>query len=147
MRFVFVVTYGRSGSTLLQSILNSIDGYKICGENFNALYYLYKTCQMVTNTVEKQGRVERNGVIGAERGWMGANEVEYKEFVADMLNSFITRVLRPTPETRVLGFKEIRYSELNYDEFHKFLNFISEHFPGAKFIFNKRKPADVAQSS
>ena len=31
--FVFVVTYGRSGSTLLQTVLQSIDGYFIRGEN------------------------------------------------------------------------------------------------------------------
>ena len=41
--FVFVVTYGRSGSTLLQKVLGDIDGYHISGENNNALYGLYQS--------------------------------------------------------------------------------------------------------
>ena len=42
---VVIITYGRSGSTLLQSLLNSIDGVHISGENggiINQLYYTYK---------------------------------------------------------------------------------------------------------
>ena len=34
-RTVNIVTYGRSGSTLLMGLLNAIDGYRIRGENFN----------------------------------------------------------------------------------------------------------------
>lgn len=34
---ILVITYGRSGSTLLQGILNSIDGILIRGENHNFL--------------------------------------------------------------------------------------------------------------
>src|SRR5688572_1085508 len=33
---LFIVTYGRSGSTLLQGVLNSIPGYLIRGENDGA---------------------------------------------------------------------------------------------------------------
>ncbi len=39
--YLFIVTYGRSGSTLLQGILNSIPGYLIRGENRAALFHLY----------------------------------------------------------------------------------------------------------
>ncbi|HEY9292796.1 MAG TPA: hypothetical protein VIP98_16060, partial [Microlunatus sp.] len=40
--YLFVVTYGRSGSTLLQGILNSIPGYLVRGENRSVLRHLYK---------------------------------------------------------------------------------------------------------
>ncbi len=38
---VFVVTYGRSGSTLLTGILNSIPGFLIRGENRDAVHHLF----------------------------------------------------------------------------------------------------------
>ena len=39
---ILIITYGRSGSTLLQGILNSIDGCLIRGENYNAIFYLFE---------------------------------------------------------------------------------------------------------
>ena len=38
---VFVMTYGRSGSTLLMGILNSIPGWLLRGENRHAMRHLY----------------------------------------------------------------------------------------------------------
>ena len=37
---VFIVAQGRSGSTLLLKLLNSIKGYNICGENHGAISQL-----------------------------------------------------------------------------------------------------------
>ena len=45
--YVFVMTYGRSGSTLLMGLLNTIPGYLIRGENDDALRFLFdfhRTC-------------------------------------------------------------------------------------------------------
>ena len=45
--YVFVMTYGRSGSTLLMGLLNTIPGYLIRGENDDALRFLHdfhQTC-------------------------------------------------------------------------------------------------------
>ena len=39
--YVFVMTYGRSGSTLVQGLLNAIPGYLIRGENAAALNHLH----------------------------------------------------------------------------------------------------------
>ena len=39
--FVFIFTYGRSGSTLLMGLLNSLPHYCIRGENNNLLHRLY----------------------------------------------------------------------------------------------------------
>ena len=40
--YLFVVTYGRSGSTLLMGLLNSIPGYLVRGENWDALHHLFR---------------------------------------------------------------------------------------------------------
>jgi hypothetical protein len=47
--YVFIVTYGRSGSTLLQGVLNSIPGYLVRGENRQALRHL-RALMQITRT-------------------------------------------------------------------------------------------------
>lgn len=38
---ILIITYGRSGSTLLMSLLNTVDGVLIAGENYNlCLHFL-----------------------------------------------------------------------------------------------------------
>ena len=47
---VLIITYGRSGSTLLQGLLNSIDGCIVRGENYDACKGLFRTYQAVSYT-------------------------------------------------------------------------------------------------
>lgn len=139
--YVFVVTYGRSGSTLLQAILNGIDGYKINGENYNALLHLFRSCRSIDDAYEKWGQTT------PVRGWSGADQLEVEAYKADLLAAFIKRVLRPEAGTRVAGFKEIRYGESSEAEFFALIKFIEAGFPNAKILFNKRNAGDVSQSS
>lgn len=44
---VFIVTYGRSGSTLTQSLLNTLPGYQIRGENGNLAWFLARAVDVV----------------------------------------------------------------------------------------------------
>lgn len=46
-RYVFIVTYGRSGSTILQKIIGKAPGFYIAGENKDALFGLYDSCRSV----------------------------------------------------------------------------------------------------
>ena len=50
---VFVITYGRSGSTLMQGILNSIDGFHIKGENNGFVFKLFESYQLLVNAKEE----------------------------------------------------------------------------------------------
>ena len=63
-----------------------------------------------------------------------------------MLGSFVSEILRPPAEARVVGFKEIRFHEAGPDEFEPFLNFIHDNFAGCKFVFNTRPWEEVARS-
>lgn len=47
-RYVFVVAYARSGSTLLQAILASLVGFWMVGENADALGGLFDSVQAAT---------------------------------------------------------------------------------------------------
>ncbi|MHB1068086.1 MAG: hypothetical protein ACYC2Z_11785 [Candidatus Nanopelagicales bacterium] len=41
LRFVTVVTYGRTGSTVIQAALNALPGVVVRGENYAAMRGLY----------------------------------------------------------------------------------------------------------
>lgn len=45
--FVFLVTYGRAGSTLTQKYLNSLPDVCVRGENGNLLYHLFRAFHVV----------------------------------------------------------------------------------------------------
>jgi len=140
--YVFIVTYGRSGSTVLQSLLQSISGYCIRGENMNALYPLYLASRAVHDTRYKHGRKEHK----PNYPWYGADKVVPERFTEKLVNVFVKEVLQPSVGARVVGFKEIRFHEAGEEYFEGFMNFIYENFPKSKFVFNTRPWEEVATS-
>jgi len=54
-------------------------------------------------------------------------------------------VLRPAPDTRVIGFKEIRWHE-DPALFAPMLEFLQRYMPQARFIFNTRNADEVCRS-
>ncbi len=144
--YIFVVTYARSGSTLIQSLLNSLDGVQIRGENNNALFYLYQAFSGVKMTA-KLGRWGRESE--PDQPWYGAGEMKPIGFQNASLNALVRNVLCPTDGISVLGFKEIRYTPffMTDKQFKDYMDFLLGAFPGAKIVFNTRKADDVAKSA
>jgi hypothetical protein len=143
-RYVFVVTYGRSGSTLLMGLLNAIPGYRICGENYNALYRLYQADAAIRQAREKFSGTSE---LAPQSSWYGTPRVRPHRFRAELVDSFVNQVLRPQPGDRVLGFKEIRYTPGHVPDLAEYLRFLRECFPHSKIVFNHRDPAAVARSA
>ena len=142
-RYVFVVTYGRSGSTLLAGLLNAIPGYRIRGENYNTLYRLFQADAAIAKACDMFAGVDH---LGPESAWYGTPQVRPHLYRAGLIESFVTNVLRPEPGDRVIGFKEIRYTPLHMTDLTEYLAFIRDSFPRSKIIFNHRDPAAVARS-
>lgn len=138
--YVFIVTYGRSGSTLLQGILSSIPGYLIRGENGDALYGLYTFHSKLEKARADHSRKQK---LKATSPWYGIDEYPSDRAIAQIRQLALSTVLRPTTDTRVVGFKEIRWW---HDDWRKYLAFLREVFPGAKFVLNTRDRDDVAAS-
>jgi hypothetical protein len=143
-RYVFVVTYGRSGSTLLTGLLNTIPGYRIRGENLNALYRLY---QAVTAISEARGAHAKNDSRSPRSPWYGTLVWRPDDFRRDLVDAFVVNVLCPRPGDRVLGFKEVRYTEAHVPDLGPYLDFLLTAFPHAKIVFNHRAPEAVARSA
>lgn len=143
-RYVFVLTYGRSGSTLLMKILNGIEGYDIHGENYNTLFHLYRS-------IDAAGRAKaQRGASDSDAGtpWYGAPGIDAAGYASDAVEGFVANVLRPKPNSQVLGFKEIRNNNaiMNEAEFAGYVAFILAQFPNARIIFNTRNAEQVAAS-
>lgn len=143
--YVFIVTYGRSGSTLLQSLLNTIEGFQLRGENNNTLFHLYSAWAAVKDSVPLDGLRTKGEVTAPDHPWYGSEKIGLDSYGRDLARLFTQSVLQPDPGTRVSGFKEIRF-HFHAAHFRPQLNFIHSFFPNSRFIFNTRSHADVVKS-
>lgn len=138
--YVFVMAYGRSGSTLLQAILNSTPGVLIRGENRALPYYLHQFHKSALKDAAWAGDAARRKV----NPFFGIRDYPSDVAVERMRELLLDTVLRPERGTKVTGFKEIRWYQ---EDLPDYLAFMQQVFPGARFILNTRNLEDVAQSS
>ena len=138
--YVFIMTYGRSGSTLVQGLLNAIPGYLIRGENSAALNHLHGFHKTMLEESLRGNLVNRRKVT---HPFYGIPDFPPEQSLRDLRRLVLDTVLRPEPETRVTGFKEIRWYQPDLADYCDWLRAV---FPGARFVVNTRNQADVLQS-
>jgi len=138
--FVFVVAYGRSGSTLVQGLLSSIPGYLVRGENGDACYSLYRFHRGLE---EARATQTKKRPLRARDPWFGIDGYPREEALTRIRELILSTVLRPRAGTRVVGFKEIRWW---HEDWRDYLAFLREVFPGARFVINTRNHRDVSAS-
>lgn len=146
---VFLITYGRSGSTLLQRVLNSIDGCVVRGENNNALFHIFRCLSNLESAKEQfgigKGPIEGLSSEVDNNPWFGISSIDLDSFKKDLILSFVKNVIRAPEGCVAYGFKEIRY--LDHPSFmDEYLNFIKNSFSNPCFIFNIRDWDDVCKS-
>jgi Sulfotransferase family len=138
--YVFIMTYGRSGSTLVQGLLNAIPGYLIRGENSAALNHLHGFHKTMLEESQRGNLVNRRKVT---HPFYGMPDFPPEQSLRDVRRLVLDTVLRPEPETRVTGFKEIRWYQ---EDLADYCDWLRQVFPGARFVVNTRNQADVLQS-
>jgi hypothetical protein len=138
--YAFILTYGRSGSTLLQGVLGSAQGVLIRGENQDVPYELYRYHSQV---MHHRDRLARPEPLPATHPWFGIDGYPEQYALRSMRRLVTETLLRPRPDTKVLGFKEINWP---FGELIEYVDFLGELFPGARFIVNTRNLRDVAKS-
>lgn len=139
--YVFVVTHGRSGSTLLTGILNSIPGYLVRGENQGYVHHLFKAHRAVM--ARRQSQLASGEPTTSTHPWFGVEDYPPGVALDHMRRLVVDTLLRPAPDSRVLGFKEIRYGQQDVVEH---LTFLRTLFPSTKFVFNTRNREEVLRS-
>lgn len=141
MQHVFVMTYGRSGSTLLMGILNSLPGWLLRGENRHAMRHLY---EFHASGLRERARVNPARAAEPTHPWFGIESFPEQVSLEHIRALAEATLMRPEPGTRVTGYKEIRW----YDEdLPDYLAFLQQVFPGCRFVVNTRHLPDVAASN
>jgi len=142
-RHVLIVTYGRTGSTLLQGVLNSINGLLLRGENANAFYHFFTLHRAVLENV-------RRGItLLPNSPWFGFGEMGPDVLMTE-LRPLARRLLlgseADNPAVTALGFKEIRYLDV-VDDLEDYLDFLEQLLPDVAFVFNTRTHDDTVRSA
>ena len=144
---VLIITYGRSGSTLLQGLLNSIDGCIVRGENYNFCYGLFLSYQSLINTKLEFGN---KGSLEVTSPWYGAALYDEQRYITDA-RVLVRNQLLPADENDIkcYGFKEIRYlpGQYNISNLGRFLDFLAKLFPDPAFIVLTRSHDQVCNSA
>ncbi|SMO50432.1 sulfotransferase [Paracoccus laeviglucosivorans] len=138
----FIMTYGRSGSTLLQGLLNTIPDAEIRGENGNALFVLFLAVRAL-----RQSQAHSAPSTEPTHPWYGASLIDYDSYEAGLISQFKANVMPPSQGRSLTGFKEIRYQTMNSNDLGKFLGFVRKHFPRTAFIINTRDLDEVVASN
>lgn len=141
---ILVITYGRSGSTLLQGVLNSIDGVLIRGENENVFFDFFEAYRKLQRLKGKHV-----GAILPKQPWFGIglfDETLLLERLRDTARAILLADRIADPAVVCYGFKEVRYFEVGAD-FEAYWDFLGRLFPNPAFIINTRSLDDVVKSA
>jgi LPS sulfotransferase NodH len=144
---VIILTTGRSGSTLLQKLMNTRDDLVIWGEHagfMNALAYAWQAvenCESIgTNTASGEWLLEMPRPLNVE-AWPAWDVPFTKQsFLNDMRQMVSSQFAGKCDPGMRWGFKEIRYRS------QAVLNLFMALYPSCKLLFLLRDPVDVCVS-
>jgi len=138
---ILIISYGRSGSTLLQGVLNSIDGVVIRGENMNMCFHLFETYQALLKSKTHNGNSIQSPFYGSE----SLDEKYFLNRTKETVRNLLLANPKKESTTTCYGFKEIRYTQI-HEDLIGYLEFLRKLFPSPCFIFNTRNNEDVVKS-
>jgi len=140
LRYVVVVTYGRTGSTLLQGVLMTDPQVMIRGEQGGTIAYLMRWYTELCGHQDRL-RPDRNET-SRRHPFYGIGAFPRDIALQRLRRLLLDTLLRPRHDTRVVGFKEIGWPE----ELTECLDFLRAVLPGVRFVVNTRNLDDVVQS-
>eukprot|EP00192_Tetraselmis_astigmatica_P011190 CAMPEP_0117679990 /NCGR_PEP_ID=MMETSP0804-20121206/18100_1 /TAXON_ID=1074897 /ORGANISM="Tetraselmis astigmatica, Strain CCMP880" /LENGTH=369 /DNA_ID=CAMNT_0005489431 /DNA_START=646 /DNA_END=1755 /DNA_ORIENTATION=- len=128
--WLLVISEFRTGSTTSLAMFNSVPGFEISGEHFGILKEQEAIARKAWDSQHRPGAAFN----GAKHGF---DRQHYHCIVQETMRSVILGKDRDRigDRTAVLGFKEIRYTDL------RTLRFIASAFPCARFLFTFREDA------
>lgn len=145
-RFTFVVTYGRSGSTLVQGLLNALPGGLVRGENNLFVLPLYRSWSQLRDYHRRYGKLA--GERGVQSAFYGIDEFSADAF-AESVRELVMRQLYGSADpasVEVLGFKEVAWHRVRPKEGPAFFTFLDQVFPDARYVLHRRTHENVTAS-
>ena len=146
MRYAFVVTYGRSGSTLVQGLLNELPNTLIRGENNFFVLPLFRAVASVRSFKRLHGKAAASK--GVRSAFYGLDEVQVSDIITDT-RALVTRQLLGSVDpgtVDVLGFKEVLWHQIRPRETAAFFGFLDSTFPDARYVLHRRDHDQVVGS-
>jgi len=143
--YVFVVTYGRSGSTLTQGLLNTLPRTLVRGENNLYVLSMFRA-ERLAKTFKKQH--SKHGAGSISSAFYGLREMRMAEF-ARTTGELVTSQLLGGADPRevdAIGFKEVLWHSVTAEETDAFFSFMDDAFPGARYVLNQRDHEQVVGS-
>ena len=132
MKFILICATGRSGSTTLQRIINTIKDSNINGENYGSIINLlecYSNIKKTNNSGCYSDINKTNNKYIPENIWPAWYNCYDFENVKNNIKNTILSIITKDNSKKVVGFKEIRY----FGKTHLIDEFI-ELFPNTKII-------------
>ena len=138
-KIVLICATGRSGSTTMQRLINTIPDSNICGENFgaiNSLLEFYRRIKhsTVNNIPGHFNPASYDSVINKNIKPSWYNSYNYLQMV-NLIKTTIINMFKNKKTTNLWGFKEIRYDNGNI----KYIEDFKELFPQTKVIIQIRE--------
>lgn len=138
-KIVLICATGRSGSTTLQRIINTIPNSNICGENFGAINSLLEFYRRIkTTTVEYTpghfAPAKYSEIIAQNIKPAWYNSFNYSQIV-NLIQMTIVNMFKNSSTTKLWGFKEIRYDSGDI----QYITDFKELFPQTKVIIQIRE--------
>jgi hypothetical protein len=142
-RYVFVVTYGRSGSTLTQGMLNTLPRTLVRGENNLYLLPIYRAYAGLAAFKDKFGGP---GAAKPSSAFYGLDVADLGAFAASVRELVQRQLLAGVAPDEVdrLGFKEVLWHRVKRDEWAGFFGFLDLVFADPLYVLNQR---DLAMAS
>ena len=138
-KIVLICATGRSGSTTMQRLINTIPNSNICGENFAAINSLLEFYRRIKNSTTDNipGHLTPftyDYLINKNIKPCWYNSYNFNNMV-QMIRVMIINMFKNSETTNLWGFKEIRYDSGNINYIKDF----KELFPQTKVIIQIRE--------
>jgi len=145
-KIVLLCCTGRSGSTTLQRIINTIPNSNICGENWGAVNNLLAFYENIkkssnNNIPGKMNPLNYDNLIKMKIKPAFYNSYDF-DTIKNQLKLLIISMFKKDNNTKLWGFKEIRYD----NKIHLIKTF-KELFPQTKIILHYSKDIDKQSKS
>ncbi|WP_343900464.1 sulfotransferase, partial [Nocardioides aquaticus] len=144
-QYVFVVTYGRSGSTLVQGLLNTLPRTLVRGENGLYLVHLYRALADSRRFRSRHDKYRGRAPSSAFFGVRHTKERYFHRAVRGIVKDSVLGPVDPSSVDR-LGFKEVQWHRVEPEEVAGFFDMMDAAFPGARYVLNTRDPEAVLKS-
>jgi hypothetical protein len=143
-KFILICATGRSGSTTLQRLVHTIPNSNICGENYGAINDLLKFYNNIKKSCEdfipgNYSPYDYNKLIEQNIKPAWYNSFNFN-IIKNQLQQLIISMFKINNETKVIGFKELRWDL-------ELLNTFLELFPNTKVLVHIKENTEEQSQS